>query len=144
MMPFPLSDSDHAQFMSDIGWTALAELPQWGGIIEWNGRYILVYQRPDSGYSLTDISGGIPDAGVPGGMIPIQSFIRNISKTQISPLGAFLYSLPANFMQVAKENAIAAAQGVADIIEPLVPDLTILAVIAVAALIFIYAPRPHS
>lgn len=144
MNPFPLSTSDREAFMSSLNWGTLYSLPQWGGIFEWQNRYILVFPKPNGDYALTDVSGGIPDSSVPGGMIPIASVIKNIPKTQTSSLAVFFYSLPSNFMAVAKEDAIAVASGAGEILSPLLPAFSLTAIIVLGVLAFIYLPRPRS
>ncbi len=87
MNPFPLSDSDRSQFISDVGWDALSSIPSWGTIAQWQGRYVLVFQKTDGTYALTDISGGIPDGGVPGGVIPVSVLVDSMSKTGYGSVG---------------------------------------------------------
>lgn len=138
MIPFPLSEADRQQFIPDVGISYLWALPSWGGIAQWHGRYILVYLRPDGVYALTDISGGIPDSGAPGGVIPVEAIIHNMPTTQTSSVGVFLYSLPANFIESAKEFL----RGAHDVIAPVIPDLSLIALLGIIGLIVIYAPRP--
>ena len=145
MTPFALSPSDANAFLNEVDTHGqLGRLPDWGGIVQWRGRFVLVFKKVDGSYALSDITGGIPDSSVPGGMIPVEALVANTPTTQIGQVEAFLYSLPSNFMDIAKERAIQIAQGAADIAEPLLPAFGIVAVLAIATLIFIYAPRPRS
>lgn len=142
MNPFPLSIGDYQAFVSEVGIDTIYALPQWGGIFNWHGRYILAYVKPAGDFALTDITGGIPDSSVPGGMIPVDSLIRNMPATQTSSLGVFLYSIPANFLQVAKEDAIATAGAIGGAIVDSFPvTLPILFVVGALLLLF-YGPRP--
>jgi hypothetical protein len=109
--PFPLSAADARQFVGDAGADALSGLPSWGGIIRWHNRYVLVFPKYDGSFALTDISGGVPDARVPGGMIPITAFVAAVPTQQSSYWETFLYSLPSNFYDVAIERAKQLAEG---------------------------------
>lgn len=141
--PFPLSASDQDAFINDVGVGTLYAMPDWGGIVVWRNRAILAYQKPNGDFALTDISGGIPDAGVPGGMIPATSLVKNMPTQQTSAFGVFVYSLPANFLQVAREDALATTTAIGETIQPLIPALSLTAILVVGVLIYMYAPRPR-
>lgn len=135
MMPFALSPDERNRFTNDVGQSTFRALPQWGGIIGWQGRFILAFQKPDFTWALTDVSDGIPSGDT---VIPIATVIGNVPKNQTSTWNVFWYSLPQNFLDVAKESAAAAVQSV--VLNPYT-DILIIAAIAVFALL--YLPRPR-
>jgi len=140
-LPFPLSDADAQQFVNVVGYDNLNGLPQWGGIINWAGRYVLVYPKYDGTFAFTDITAGIPDSGVPSGVIPVSSLIANTPVTQTSTFGVFLYSLPSNFYNVAKEDAKKLFGDLADAAKPLLPTISLTAIIVIGVLVMMYIPR---
>ncbi len=142
MSPFPLSASDYSQFMNEVvfPWTGI---PSWGAIIQWRGRYVLVFVGADDVVHLTDISGGIPDSGVPGGVVPISSIIATSTRQDSlpGPVMAFIYAIPSNFMAVAKEDAIAVGGAIGSgIVDSFPVTLPILAV-GLIVVLFFYGPK---
>lgn len=136
--PFPLSATDESAFVNDVGWEALGSLPDWGGIIVWRGRSVLVFPKTNGTYAFTDITDGIPAGST---TIPVSLLIENVPKTQTSTFGVFLYSLPQNFYAVAVEKAKTLASDAGEVIQPLIPGLGLTAIIVIGILIYLYAPR---
>jgi hypothetical protein len=109
-MPFALSDADHLQFLTEVNPDSLG-LPQWGGIAQWHGRYILMFLMPNSdnilsdSWALSDISDGIPFGNT---TINVQTYLQNIPSSGPTYWGTFWGTLPANFMAQAAEVTAAA------------------------------------
>jgi hypothetical protein len=160
--PFPLSASDAIAFQNDV--SNLDELPPWGGMYVWNRRLILAFEKPDSTWVFSDVTGGIPWSQAKGGCIPGEALIYTFSRGEyISPTEAFFMSLPTNFLQLAKERfdqmiemGLYVINASGDVIEnisdkvlapvtkPLAEVLIPLAVIAGVIAIFVYLPKRQS
>jgi hypothetical protein len=161
--PFPVSTSDVNKITEAIGANALYSIPQWGTIIDWYGRTILIFPKVDGTFAFTDISGGIPNINAPGGYIPAEFLKSNTPTVQTASWLVGMYSLPQNFLDVAIERfkqAIAAgkyivgatgeivAAGVNPLIQP-IADLSAglselvwpLAIAGAAILYFMYAKK---
>ncbi len=142
MNPFALSTADYNQFINEVG-GSIGNLPAWGAIVQWRGRYILVFWGADYTLHLTDISGGIPDSSAPGGMIPAASIVAT-STSQDSlpgPVTAFIYSIPSNFMQVAREDAVSTAGVIGSGIVDSFPVTLPLLAVGLAVVLIMYGPK---
>jgi len=150
MNPFALSSGDYSAFMNDIG-SSLYQLPSWGGIVQWRARYVLAFAKVDGTWALTDISGGIPAASAPGGVVPVEALLHDVPRVETPAWQVFFYSLPGNIYDVATERAAqlaAAAERTGEVIGnvggsilgPLIP----VAVIAAVVLAVMYLPRSRS
>lgn len=157
--PFPLSQSDAITFQNSVN--NLDDLPPWGGIYVWNRRLILAFEKPDTTFVFSDVTGGIPWSQAVGGCIPGEAMIKAFSNGEyISPTVAFFMAIPSNFMAVAKERfdqMIAAGLYVVDaagqvvekiedkVLAPvsgsLAEVLIPLAVIAGVIALFVYLPK---
>jgi hypothetical protein len=152
-MPRPLSNIEYATFLSDVQPDSLG-LPDWGGIAQWGGEYVLMFKMPSGEWALSDISDGIPSAA---GTIMPADYLRNVPVYQPSGLEVFIYSLPQNFMASALQTTAAAgalasgvvtwtAEQVANAIKPILAAGIPIGPIAVAALVLlalIYLPKPR-
>jgi hypothetical protein len=158
--PFPLSNSDAQAFTNDLG-DYFDDIAPWGAMFAWKGRLILVAIKADGTLAFSDISGGIPWVQAQGGCIPASIYLAAFGRGEyISPTEAFFMALPANFMQVAKEDfdaAIAAGKYVINaagevvnavtggIIDPIVKPVTDilwpLAIVAGVILAVMYLPK---
>lgn len=151
-MPFPLSSADYDSFIQAVNPDVLG-LPDWGGIAQWNGRYVLMFKMPSGDWALSDVTGGIPYGST---TISIADYVKNVPSYQPNASDVFIYSLPANFMAVALEDAAAAsalatktvnwtAEQVADAIAPIANAVSLgpIAIGALVILALIYLPKPR-
>lgn len=134
MNPFPLSSSDADQLIGEIGASTLYSFPPWGGIVQWRGRYVLIFQKVDNSFAFSDITGGVPYGST---MIPASALVASTPKTYVSPMITFWSSLPENFMQVAKEKL----GGVIDAVTPSLPTTAVLFGVGLVVLLLFYGPK---
>jgi hypothetical protein len=90
-MPRRLSNPEWVAFQNQVNLSALA-LPPWGGVVQWEGRYILVYICPADGglcrkgeAMLTDVTDRA-------------DLIRNIPGTYDTAQETWVYHVPAELM----------------------------------------------
>lgn len=145
-----LSNIEYVTFLQDVQPDSLG-LPDWGGMAQWGGEYVLMFKMPSGEWALSDVTSGIPYGGT---VIDPATYLRNVPSYQPSGLEVFIYSLPANFMQAALEDAAAAgqlasntikwtAEQVANAIKPSIDaGLGPIAVAALVLLALIYIPAP--
>lgn len=150
-----LSNTQYASFLQDVQPDSL-NLPQWGGIAQWSGLYVLMYKMTSGEWALSDITSGIPYGGT---VVPVADYVKQLPSYQPSWTETFIYAIPVNFMAAAAEYAADAgalatqtAQVGGDTIraalQPLIQSIVLpLAPMIVAALILfgvLYAPKPRT
>jgi hypothetical protein len=134
--PRPLSDYEYGAFMNEVRPQDLP-LPQWGAIVEWDGRYVLVFQRPDLNFDLTDISGGVPYGDR---MVSIADLLPTMDLQYTSDPSIDWYALPASFNSLVQSIATSVGTAAGGL---LAPTFTVpLIAVGIAALL-IYMPRPR-
>jgi len=151
-----LSDLEYVTFLDDVQPDSLG-LPDWGAIVQWGGEFVLAFKMPSGEWALSDVTGGIPYGST---VIPIQTYIANVPRTQAGPLQTFIYSLAPESMATAAQALASVqalgsgaaqytAQQVADAFSKLIggvstglgPALIPLAAIAVAVLVLMYGRK---
>lgn len=95
----PLSNPEWVAFQQDVNIDAL-NLPRWGGVVEWEGLDVLVFEGP-GGLYLTDITSfrTSPDPR-------LQSWKSNLVRTWDSASELWYYRFPETFMAVLTERAV--------------------------------------
>lgn len=137
--PRPLSDQEYVAFLNEVRPQDLP-LPQWGAIVEWDGRYILVFQRPDLNFELTDISGGVPFGDR---MVSVADLLPTMDLQYTSDPGIDWWALPSSFNAIVQAVATSAGAAAGGILAPTLSALTVpIIAIGIAALL-IYVPRPR-
>lgn len=142
-----LSNPEYAAFLQEVDLNTMG-LPQWGGIVEWGGQFVMVYHAPAGDWQLTDVTDGIPSGA---GVVPIRDVVSTVPRNATSSWNVFWYSLPQNFLDVAGERAkqigdatvyVAQTVGTAAgaITGPLLGNLTIPLIALGIAALFLYGP----
>jgi hypothetical protein len=153
-LPLPLSYLDYVAFIADVKPDSLS-LPDWGGIAQWDGKYVLMFKMPSGEWALSDVTGGIPYGG---NTIDVATYLKQMPSYQPSWSEVFIYSLAPNFMQQAAQYAADAgalatsvatvtgstiAAAFAPIAANVVAPLTPILIAALVVLAVIYVPKPR-
>jgi hypothetical protein len=101
-MTRPLNNHEYFAFLDDVhvfvpyetGDPRAYDPPPWGGIVEWEGMFVLVYPLPNGEVALTDITDGIP---MGDRIIRVQDYLATVP-TRETP-GARIYGLAEGFME---------------------------------------------
>jgi hypothetical protein len=104
-MPRALSNIEYVTFLDEVKPDTLG-LPAWGGITQWGGEYVLMFQMPTGEWALSDVTDGIPYGGT---VIPINTYIANVTK-YISPSGWSVWDVGAESMQTALQAVASIGQ----------------------------------
>lgn len=94
-----LSNIEWATFQDDVDIDAL-NLPQWGGIVEWNNIDVLVFEGPTGELFLTDVS-DMKESSDPR----LRDWKKNLPRTYDPNDQVWYYRLPETFMDVLTERA---------------------------------------
>jgi hypothetical protein len=155
-MPRRLSNIEWITFLNEVQPDHLS-LPDWGGIANWGGTYVLMFKMPSGEWALSDISDGIPYGA---SIVPVQDYLATVPSYQPSWTTTFIYSIPQNVAAVALQYAAGAgslvtqtvnvtADEIASILQKLLagatsglgPALWPVALIGVAVLVIMYGGK---
>lgn len=96
-----LSNLEYVTFLQDVQPDSL-NLPAWGAVILWANEYVLAFKMPSGEWALTDITDGVPYGST---VIPVQQYLANVPRYQVSSLDVFVYSIPQSVAQSTLELA---------------------------------------
>jgi len=103
-MPRRLSDMEWSTFLNQVDVNSL-NLPPWGGVVQWQDMYILVFICPSSGTLCSKGEAMLTDVS------DISSRFTSYPRQYYSFWEVFVYNLPqqalAETYQIAKDTAIA-------------------------------------
>lgn len=124
-MPRALTNEEANSFLADIDVDGLG-LPPWGGVVEWRNMPVLVfYGQGAKRWFLTDIS-------------DYSGTLANYPKTYDPWIKVFVYSVPDNFMDIAKQRAAQVIEAGTEAAKAVIPTFTTaLIVIGLVALLLI-------